>query len=112
MKINGALIAAFIACAVLWIEHGHDINIDAPTDATAATANAVCPDNDSFPYGAKCLAFLGAGDVPERRRRVSDPSGHADLEHVPSARDCPVNDNRPYTPSCIRFISGWFWQPN
>jgi hypothetical protein len=120
LRLDLAVIAASIAGTVFWIEHGHRVDIETQTGAaSAASVSAVCPDNDSVPYSASCLAFLG-GDMPDRGWRMSSaegavahlPSRDAKSGPVESARACPDNDNTPYTASCVRFLSGWFWQAN
>jgi hypothetical protein len=122
-KLDLAVIVGVIAGATLWIEHGHRVNIERPTDAAlVAPVGAICPDNDSVPYGPSCLAFLG-DDASNRARRANtaagpaalvsyDPSRSAEVGPFAAARACPDNDNRPYTPSCVRFLSGWFWHAN
>jgi len=59
-KLDLAVALAVFAGGVILIERTHRIVIEppAPEEATAATA---CPDNDTVPYSATCLAFLGRG---------------------------------------------------
>ena len=58
-KLDLAVIVAVIAAAV-WIEHEHRIVIETPepADFTSLASAAVCPDNDTVPYSASCIAFL------------------------------------------------------
>ena len=116
LKLDLAVIVASIAGAVLWIEHGHRIDIATPTGAAfAAPVAAVCPDHDNVPYSADCIVFMQGSVASDRRRQV-----HA-AESTPScggrvklpAPACPANnENVPYSADCIRFMSGWFWQAN
>ena len=63
-KLDVAVIVTLAAGCALWIEQGHRVVIDAPTQselaaaAAAAEAAAACPRNDDVPYSANCLAFL------------------------------------------------------
>ncbi len=121
-KLELAVIAAAIACGLLIIERGHHIVVDVPTRAerSALAAAAACPDNDTMPYPASCLAFLKGNRVSEvGRRRGAETALVAQLVVVkpidgppPPGTACPVTDNAPYSASCIAFLSGWFWQPH
>ena len=116
LKLDLGVIVASIVGAMLWIEHGHRIDIGTLAGAAFnGPAAAVCPDNDSIPYGADCIVFMQGGVASERRWRV-----HA-VERTPDVTDavevpapaCPANnENIPYSADCIRFMSGWFWQAN
>jgi hypothetical protein len=100
------VIVASIAVAMIWIEHGQRISIEAPLPTVVAAPEAVCPENESVPHSADCFAFEGA-DAPELGARLParpDPAG---------ARDsvCPANnENVPYSAECLRFMSGGFWR--
>jgi len=121
LRLDLALIAASIAGVLFWIEHGHRVAIETPTGAAfAASVSAECPDNDSVPYSASCLAFLG-DDKRDRgwrmsaaERAVTLASHSLDVKSgiVESVGACPDNDNTPYTAGCVRFLSGWFWRAN
>jgi hypothetical protein len=60
-KLDFAIVA-IIAGAMLWIEHGPRVIITTPAAAQAGSpAAAVCPENDSVPFSADCLAFIQGG---------------------------------------------------
>jgi len=59
-KLDLAIAFAVIAGCALWIEHRHRVVIEAPA-MTEVAATAPCPDSDTVPYSASCLAFLGRG---------------------------------------------------
>jgi hypothetical protein len=111
------VVVAVLAVGMLWIEHEHRIKLLTPTDIEAAAADAsACPDNDSVPFSADCIAFIRGGGSPAVRSRVSaaaptpspDAQGRAEL-HAPA---CPAsNESAPYSATCLRFLSGWFWHP-
>jgi hypothetical protein len=117
--MRGPAIAALVAAAVLWIEHGNRIDSETPVSAAnAASAGTVCPGSENVPYSADCIAFMqgdvGSGvGVSLRRPAMSllatpTPAiASADSSGAP----CPSNENVPYNENCIRFLSGWFWQP-
>jgi len=58
-KLDLAVIVAVVGAA-LWIEHGHRVVIETPEPADFASfaSAAVCPDTDTVPYSARCIAFL------------------------------------------------------
>jgi hypothetical protein len=64
-KLDIAVIIASVVGAALWIEHGHRIVIEAaaPADFASLAPAAACPDNDTVPYGASCIAFLQGGSA-------------------------------------------------
>jgi hypothetical protein len=114
LKVDLAVIVASIASVVLWIEHGHRIDIETPI-------GAVCPDNENVPYSPDCIVFMrgdGATDMPSR----VNAAGAAPAEQssapkngelaVASGAACAGKDNLPYTASCITFMTGWFWRPD
>jgi hypothetical protein len=114
-KLYLAVIAAAIVCGAMWVERSHHISIDAPTPAEIAfqIAVAACPDNDSMPYTASCLAFMQSSPAPSRGGGRSLTESAASLDpSMHSISECPDNDNKPYPPDCVRFLSGWFWQPH
>ena len=59
-KLGLVVIVGAILGAALWIEHGHHIVLEAPppADLAALARAAACPDNDTMPYSASCIAFL------------------------------------------------------
>ena len=59
-KLGLAAIVIAIVGAALWIERGHHIVIEAspPADLASLARAAACPDNDTMPYSASCIAFL------------------------------------------------------
>ena len=59
-KLGLAVIFVATVSAALWIEHGHRIVIEAapPADLASLARAAACPDNDTMPYSASCIAFL------------------------------------------------------
>jgi hypothetical protein len=111
-------IVVVVAAGMLWIEHGQRISIATPTAAETSAASA-CPDNDSVPFSADCIAFIDGGVSPAARTRVSAmtnrsaASPHVSRYAESRAPACPPsNENGPYSARCIKFLSGWFWQPN
>jgi hypothetical protein len=109
-------IVAFVAAGTLWIEHGHRISIAAPMAADMPAASA-CPDNDSVPFSADCIAFIDGGASAAGRMRVSvvasAPAASTDRRVESHGTPCPPNnENSPYSARCIKFLSGWYWQPN
>jgi hypothetical protein len=99
LKLGLAIILAGFAGGALWVEQGHRVVIDAPTPGQAERpAAAVCPDNDTVPYDARCLDYLS----------VTTQNGHQRVAALqsPSAPACPDNDRVPYSPNCIAFLKG------
>ena len=68
-KLDLAVVVAVVAAA-LWIEHGHRIVIETPEPADFASlaSAAVCPDNDTVPYSASCIAFLQGSALGQARQ--------------------------------------------
>jgi hypothetical protein len=110
-RLDVAVIVAAVAAAVLWIEHGHRVDIGTPADAAYSSAGAVCPDNENVPYGADCIRFMQGPEAPEARPRVEVAIAPTDLPAA-AGPPCPANENVPYTTRCIKFMSGWFWRLN
>jgi hypothetical protein len=71
------MITGAVVGTALWIEHGHRIVIDAPApaDVAAMARAASCPENDTVPYGASCIAFLQGGSAPHWQWRINAASG-------------------------------------
>jgi hypothetical protein len=114
-KFAPAIVVA-LAVGMLWIEHDHRIVVATPASADDTPTTAACPDSDSVPFSADCIAFIEDGassniratgaarplEVTHDRRPQTDPVSPA----------CPVsNENAPYSARCIKFLSGWYWQP-
>jgi hypothetical protein len=107
-KLDVAVVAC-LAVGMLWIEHGHRISIVTPTAVETSAASA-CPDNDSVPFSADCIAFIESGASPAARPRMSVTASAPNAS--PDAPCPPNNENRPYSARCIKFLSGWYCQPN
>lgn len=75
-KLDLAVIVASVVGATLWIEHRHRIVIETPEPAQFASPApaAACPDNDTVPYSARCIAFL-QGPATPWQWRVNAASG-------------------------------------
>ena len=116
-KLDLAVIVASIAGAMLWIEHGHRIDIATPTDAAfAVPVGAVCPDNENVPYSVDCIVFMQGGvassDLRWRANAAGSTPDEPGRDELPGPA-CPANnENVPYTARCLKFLSGWFWQAN
>jgi hypothetical protein len=115
-KFAPAIVAA-VAVAMLWIEHDHRIVVATPAASDDTAATAACPDSDSVPFSADCIAFIdggaasdiGAAPAPRMPEATRDRRAQAD----PGAPACPAsNENAPYSARCIKFLSGWYWQPD
>jgi hypothetical protein len=111
-------IVVVVAAGMFWIEHGHRISVVTATAAETPAASA-CPDNDSVPFSADCIAFIDGGasaavHAPTSAvasASVAPPTARRYAESQAPA--CPPsNENSPYSARCIKFLSGWYWQPN
>ena len=102
-------IVVFVAAGMLWIEHGHRVSIATPT-ATETPAASACPDNDSVPFSADCIAFIDGSVSHAARTRMRVVASATTA--APDAPCPPSNENSPYSARCIKFLSGWYWQPN
>ena len=102
-------IVVVVAAGMLWIEHGHRTSIATPTTAETPAASA-CPDNDSVPFSADCIAFID-GSVSHAARTPMRVVASATTAS-PDVPCPPSNENSPYSARCIKFLSGWYWQPN
>jgi len=70
------LIIAASAGGVLWIEHANRIRIETSTPAEVAQLDtAVCPENESVPFSADCMAFIQGGVGSDVRRRLNAADG-------------------------------------
>src|SRR5262245_10402500 len=94
-RLDLAALLVAIAGGFIWIEQSHRVVIDAPAAATLATA-AGCPDNDTMPYGDRCLAVLNLTGRP-RLPAVVSPA---------AASPCPDTDQVPYPAGCVAFLKG------
>jgi hypothetical protein len=118
--LDRAAIIASIAGAVLWIEHGHRIDIEPGAGmAFAASVARVCPESENVPYSADCIAFMDGDNASNVVIRVNAERGTpAGSAHRPGSTEsadpaCPANnENVPYSADCLRFLSGWFWRPH
>jgi hypothetical protein len=102
-------IVVVVAVGMLWIERGHRISIATPIAAETPAASA-CPDKDSVPFSADCIAFIDGGVSAAARTRMSVVASAPTAS--PDAPCPPNNENSPYSARCIKFLSGWYWQPN
>ena len=118
LKLDVAVVVAALGFAIIWAERSNDVFIDASTPAEAALRDAAgaCPNNDSMPYTARCLTFVGSKHTPDWAERISLAQSRiaasTNAEAIASGSECPDNDNKPYPPACIQFLSGWFWRVN
>ena len=116
MQLDRAVIVVSFAVAVLWIEHGHRVDIGTPAGPAFAAANAAfCPDNDSVPYSTACILFMDGRAVSDRRWQLhaaQDKPDAPDPAQLSGPACPPNNENIPYSAACIKFMSGWFWQAN
>jgi hypothetical protein len=101
-------VVVVVAAGMLWIEHGHRVSIAVPVAAETPAASA-CPDSDSVPFSADCIAFIDGGVTPSARTRMSVAASAPSAS--PDAPCPPNNENGPYSARCIKFLSGWYWQP-
>jgi hypothetical protein len=123
-KLDLAIVAT-IAAGLLWFEHGQRVTIETASGVEVADqANSVCPDSDTAPYSAACLAFIEGGVSPHHARarsrlrigavasaQAAEPAPRGQAESPGPA--CPLsNESAPYSAKCIKFLSGWFWHPN
>jgi hypothetical protein len=54
------IVLAVIMLGLVWIEHEHCVMIGWLAAAeTVPLAASACPDNDSVPFSADCIAFIG-----------------------------------------------------
>jgi hypothetical protein len=122
-KLDLAIVAT-IAAGLLWFEHQQRVTIQTTSGVeVAGQAASVCPDSDTAPYSAACLAFIEGGVSPDARSRsrlrisavasaqAAEPATPGQAESPGPA--CPLsNESAPYSAKCIKFLSGWFWHPN
>ena len=115
-KFAPAIVAA-VAVGMLWVEHDHRIVVATPGSADDTPTTAACPDSDSVPFSADCIAFI-EGDASSNIRAIGaarppDVTHERHAQTNPVSPACPVsNENAPYSARCIKFLSGWYWQPN
>jgi hypothetical protein len=122
-KLDLVVVVAVIGGGMLWLENRHRVVVEPPIHPELTQVGATaCPDSDTVPYSASCLAFLKGGRDTDARWRIRaadsklaavaaapDP---AEPGSVGPAAPCPANDNMPYSASCVAFLSGWFWHSN
>jgi hypothetical protein len=113
LKLDSLVIMAAIASTVLWIEHGHHINIELPAQSDTSTAPTACPGNDNVPYSAGCLTFLKGATETGMRWRITAPESpvlaiysRTAVQISPSMSTCPETDSVPYGASCLAFLKG------
>jgi hypothetical protein len=116
LKLYLAVIVLLVAGAVLWIEHGHRIDLATSTgEAFAAPVAAVCSDSENVPYSKDCIAFMQR-DAAFDLGRPAQTAVSTTISSTPGETPQPAcpsnNENVPYSAACIRFMSGWFWQAN
>jgi hypothetical protein len=122
-KLDLVVVFTAVAGVTLGLEHSHHVFTDLPThrELSAQAAAARCPDNDTMPYPASCLAFMESSGASDRRRPVRAPAttsarvieGSATIRRDSIPPDaCPTNDNVPYRANCLAFLSGWYWHPD
>ena len=115
-KLDLAVIVALVAGCALWVENGHRVIIDAPTEdeLAAVAAAAACPDNDTVPYSARCLEFLKGASVSGTSWQANEPAAtvptdaprHTEVASLVPGAACPHNDNVPYSAGCLAFLKG------
>jgi hypothetical protein len=115
-KFAPAIVVA-LAIGMLWIEHDHRIVVATPASTDDAPITAACPDSDSVPFSADCIAFIEGGASSNIRAisaaRPPEATHDRRSQADPVSPACPVsNENAPYSARCIKFLSGWYWQPN
>jgi hypothetical protein len=107
-KLDFAVVVALAAGCALWIEQGHRVVIDAPTQSELAdaVATAACPNNDSVPYTANCLVFLFGTSWQPNEAVASPPLPLAEVTAPGSPAPCPDRDNVPYNAGCLAYLQG------
>jgi hypothetical protein len=108
-KLDFVVIATVVAGCALWLEQGHRVVIDPPTQSelAAAAAAEVCPDKDSVPASANCLAFLfGTNWQPTTAPAAPAPLEHAEVAQPSFVVPCPDRDDVPYSASCLAYLQG------
>jgi hypothetical protein len=110
-KLDLAIGIALIAGCVFWIERGHRVVIDAPTQAELAAATAAaaaCPDNDSTPYSADCILFMSGTNWRANSAETASPQPALPAEASPigASSPCPERDDIPYSAACLAYLQG------
>jgi hypothetical protein len=120
VRFDRTVIVGAVLAAVVWIEHGHRIDIGTPSAAAFSAALAArCPDNENVPYSSDCIVFMQGetgSDVRPRAivpRSVSGTASQVVASMQPPNGWCPPhNENAPYSANCLQFLSGWYWHAN
>ncbi len=118
MKLDHAVIFGTVLAAVVWIEHGHRIDLATPAGAAFShPSGAVCPDSENVPYSADCIVFMQGEAASEARPRAKTITStpvvaavRAPASTQSAGPSCPPhNENMPYSARCLQFLSGWYW---
>jgi hypothetical protein len=107
-KLDLAVIVTLAAACALWVEQGHRVVIDAPTEDELAVvaAAAACPDSDNVPYSANCLVFLSGMNWQPNAAAAPPPPPRTEVAPPGSSAPCPERDNVPYSASCLVYLQG------
>jgi len=99
--------AAFIVGGALRIEQG-DRAFETPelSEVTNLGSAGACPENDSVPYGSRCLVYLKGSDDAGIAWQFDIVTSAAAVPPAPSGQACPDNDNVPYSARCLVFLKG------
>jgi hypothetical protein len=110
-KLDLAIVVTLAAGCALWIERGHRVVIDAPTQselaAAATVAAAGCPHSDTMPYSMDCIRFMSGTSwraLSTMGRAPDSPPAQASLP--PAAPPCPERDDLPYSDACLSYLQG------
>jgi hypothetical protein len=83
VKLNLVILVA-LAGGMLWIEHAHRITIEASAPVEVAGREAAsCPENESVPFSADCMAYIQGGGVQSDARRPAVAAHGASAEELP-----------------------------
>lgn len=108
-KLDLAVVTLLVSGEIFWIEHAHRVVIDPPKPPELAETTP-CPDRDTVPYSAHCLAFLngvtGSNGRVNINHRATAETWVADEVARAAPAPCPERDTVPYTASCLAFLKG------